>query len=409
MVVQPQPSSVQQGACQEPLRGSAIPSAVASLTYRAEVSPQTEKCAPVRASRKRMNVQFKHSPVPSHRGCLRYAIPNTDIHYSEKGFNGVQTCNSSMCFVCGAKRQAKNSAILTNIITNTKDSYNYYLVTLTISTLTSVFRQADTLSKAYGKTIKYLRKAVKRCGSTVEISWANDITIDTASSKVHLHRHAIARVPKGHNLEIDGMLFRAWKRAVRAVGGGDVVENAYYFQPLDSTDSGVKYIFKMANEALSSHGKKNSFGSRVGWYGLADAILDATGDVRDRLVEVYRNVVMAMKGKRWFGLSLKMKEDYIEPVEPDCEPVLLETKEERKITIGKVSNHVHRAICDSGYLWILEYVLKTKRDGDIEVETLKEIVREYNAKDDSFWLSEANYWSLVDLVSVWGRDIEVSI
>ena len=389
---------------------SAVTTAAATLTPKGQVSPRTESCACSAASRRRLNVQYRYSPIKSHRGCLKYAIPNTDVVWDESGFSGVQTCDSSMCFVCGYKKQAQNSDKLGKIIQNTIENFNYYLVTLTIPTSTSVYTQARVLQKAYNRTIKYVRKACKRMGITFEVSWANDITIDPVTMKVHLHRHAIARTPKGHNPDVDYLLFKAWKRAVREENGGDVVQSAYYFQPIESVDKAVKYIFKAANEAMSSQSKGDAFSNRVGWYGLADKILSSTGEVKERLVEVYRNIVEAMKGKRWFSLSNKMKADYVEMLEvEDVSNKGQEELEDRKITIGKVNHTIHAAMCDSGYLWVLDYVLRNKQDGDIEVETLKSIVFQYNIEDEEFWKSEINYRALVDLFSRWGREYAPSI
>ncbi len=392
------------------LRPSPVTTAAASLTPKGQVSHQAASCACSAASRKRLNVQYRYSPVKSHRGCLKYAIPNNNVVWDETGFSGVQTCDSSMCFVCGYKKQARNSDKLGNIIENTTGQYDYSLVTLTIPTSRSVYTQARVLQKAYNRTIKYVRKIVKSYGSAFEVSWANDITIDPKSMKVHLHRHAIARLPKGHNLDIDHILFRAWERAVRAVGGGDVVQSAYYFQPIESVDKAVKYIFKAATEAMSSQSKGNSFGDRIGWYGLADRILSSTGEVKERLVEVYRNIVDAMKGKRWFSLSNKMKADYVEMVEAeDDTDAESPSVDDRKISIGIVQHSIHAAMCDSGMLWVLDYVLKNMNDGDIEVETLKSIVFQYNQVDDVFWQHEKNYRVLVDLFSRWGGECIASI
>jgi len=399
---------------QEPSTGVLAPSVVttaaASLTPKGQVSHQAGSCACSAASRKRLNVQYRYSPVKSHRGCLKYAIPNTNVVWDETGFSGVQTCDSSMCFVCGYKKQARNSDKLGNIIQNTIDKYEYSLVTLTIPTSRSVYTQARVLQKAYNRTIKYVRKIVKSYGSTFEVSWANDITIDPKSMKVHLHRHAIARLPKGHNLDINHILFRAWERAVRAVGGGDVVQSAYYFLSIENVDKACKYIIKAATEAMASQSKNNGFGNRIGWYGLADRILSSTGEVKDRFVEVYRNILDAMKGKRWFSLSNKMKADYVEMVEPEDDTELDHLKlEGRKITIGIVQHSIHAAMCDSGMLWVLDYVLKNMNDGDIEVETLKSIVFQYNTASDVFWLTESNYLTLVNLFRCWGRECISSI
>ena len=111
--------------------------------------------------------------------------------------------------------------------------------------------------------------------------------------------------------------------------------------------------------------------------------------------------------RKWFFIANKMKEDYIEPPEDeDVASMVGEEEEEVRIKPMTVSPHFHRALCDSGYLWLLSLVLRMKKDGDIEVDTLRCLVEKYSLYDDVHWLSEHNYKSCIEEVSLWGQDFE---
>jgi hypothetical protein len=93
---------------------------------------------------------------------------------------------------------------------------------------------------------------------------------------------------------------------------------------------------------------------------------------REELIAVYQKIVDAMKGKRWFGLSLKMKADYVE----EEEITSLETteKEERFITTIEGTPQIHNAIDYGGALYTLRCVLATNTDGDRDIESFRSLV-----------------------------------
>ncbi len=366
------------------------------------------------ASHRRLNVQYRYSPIKSHKSCLRYAIPKRQIVYDSKGISGLRLCSSSTCQYCANKKHLEVSEKLTNIISNTKRRHGWFLLTLTCSTSCSIFKQVHVLKSAYDTWIDSVRKYARRNGEDIAVSWAFDATFDLATGKHHLHKLAIVRTNKDSRLDWEDRLFRLWRSAVRGAGGGDVVRKAFYFEKVETEGKAASYLFKAAKESLVSQSKSMGFGERVGFNGLADAILKASSGSNpcrkyslDSLVEMYRSFILAVKGSKWFVLPKKMKDDFLEPTpEEDVLAIVGEEEEEDRITPMKPSPHFHRAVADSGYLWLLYLVLRTKKDGDIEVEMLRYLVEKYSSYDEEYWKTESNYLRCIEEVALWGSDFE---
>jgi hypothetical protein len=121
---------------------------------------------------------------------------------------------------------------------------------------------------------------------------------------------------------------------------------------------------------------------------------------------MYRSFILAVKGRKWFFLSKKMKADFVEPVAGEDVLAIVGEEEEDRITPMLPSPRFHMAVADSGYLWLLYLVLRTKKDGDIEVETLRYLVEKYSSYDEEYWKTESNYQRCIDEVALWGSDFE---
>ena len=393
---------------QTPDLGQAGPVISAALTDYGVMATQDERARHSATSLRRMNVQYRYSPIKSHHSCMRNGIPNRKIVYDGDGISGLQLCSSSTCQCCATKKHIQTAEVLANIINNTAKSYSYGLLTLTIPTARSIFSQVDIIKSSYKTWIKSVRKMAKRAGEDVAVSWAFDATFDTSTGKHHLHKHAIVRVNKTTSIDWEQRLFDLWKLSVRRHGGGEVSKNAYYFEEVRTSGQAAKYLFKAAKEALVNQSKSSPvLSNRVGFNALADAILVSTEDKLDMLVKMYRDFISAVKGRKWFFIANKMKQDYVEPTEEDEElATMTSVEEEVRIKPMIVSPHFHRALCDSGYLWLLSLVLRMKKDGDIEVDTLRYLVEKYSLYEDVYWLSEHNYKSCIEEVSLWGQDFE---
>jgi hypothetical protein len=322
-------------------------------------------------------------------------------------------CDSSTCQYCANKKHLEVSEKITNIISNTKERYAWGMLTLTIPTDCSVFKQVHVLKSAYSTWVKSIRQYARRNGEDIAVSWSLDATFDLATGKQHLHKHAIVRTDKASRLDWGDRLFRLWQKAVRDVGGGDVVRRAFYFEGIETAGRAAKYLFKAAREAIVSQSKSMGFGDRVGFNGLADAILRSSSRSSpcrkyslDSLVEMYRSFILAVKGRKWFFLSKKMKADFVEPVAGEDVLAIVGEEEEDRITPMLPSPRFHMAVADSGYLWLLYLVLRTKKDGDIEVETLRYLVEKYSSYDEEYWKTESNYQRCIDEVALWGSDFE---
>lgn len=403
-VVRPLPGTESQ---QKPDLRLAGPVQSAALTDYGFIGTQSEKPTVSAASHRRMNVQYAFSPIKSHHSCLRNPIPNSKVVYDDNGISGLQLCGSSTCQHCARKKHIETAEKLINIISNSSKRHKFGLLTLTIPTACSIFKQVIVLKDAYKTWIDSVRKAARRAGEDIAVSWAFDATFDLATGKHHLHKHAIVRTDPNTKIDWEHRLYRLWSKAVRQSGGGDTTKQAFYFEEIQTSGQAAKYLFKAANEAIINQSKNMGQSTKTGWNGLADAILEATEDTRDRLVKMYRDFISAVKGKKWFYIAKKMNEDYVEPTpEEEVLATLCDTghEEEQRITPMTVSPHFHRCLCDSGYLWLLYLVLRTKKDGDTEVEMLRYLVEKYSSYEDTHWLSYENYQSCIEEVSLWGED-----
>lgn len=394
---------------QEPSAGflgsSALTSAALDLTDSGFVRTGNERHSVSGASHRRMNVQYRYSPIKSHHSCLRNPIPNRSIVYDDNGFSGVQLCGSSTCQHCAIKKHIQTAEVLTNIISNSAENKKYWLLTLTIPTACSIFKQVAVLKDAYSTWIDSITKAARRAGEEIAVSWAMDATFDLSTGKHHLHKHAIVRTDRNTRIDWQRRLYKLWSKAVRRSGGGETTEQAFYFEEVKTSGQAANYLFKAAKEAIINQSKSSPVNSnRVGWNGLADAILGANEDIIDRLVKMYRDFISAVRGRKWFAISKKMKEDYVEPTPEEEVLAIVDVESEERIKPMTVSPDFHRALCDSGYLWLLYIVLKTKKDGDMEVEMLRYLVEKYSAYDDTYWQSWDNYQKCIEEVSLWGED-----
>jgi len=192
--------------------------------------------------------------------------------------------------------------------------------------------------------------------------------------KTHLHRHIIARVKKGTNVEeLEEIVRNAWHRAVRTNTSRHSIDRAFYFQPIDDNAASINYLFKTVREVMNSGTKNKAYGNRLSWLGLIEAIANG----KEHLIGLYRSTMNAMRGRRWFGISVSMKKDYVEPVEEIASIETVEEQEERFITAIEATPQIHNAIATAGALATLRKVLMTNRDGDRDIEEFRLLVHKW--------------------------------
>ena len=327
-------------------------------------------------------IQHLHSPVKSSRCCLRSTIPNLDPVYDHEGFHNLVTCDSSLCYHCGRKREEKNASMLEFIIRHTSEDYKYFLGTLTFSTDCGIKEQSQSLQEAYNKWIRTINSRMKNRDSEFHCCWSNDITVDTKSHKTHLHRHFICRVPVGFNYDLAGLLYDSWQSTVRRHTNRSTVSAAFHCQQVADSAAGSKYLYKTCRE-MAVHRNKNTTGTRLSWFGLGEAILNGA----ENLIYLYREIVSSMKGRRWFGMSLKMKNDYNEELalleeqerkdREERERQEREEQEQRFITAIEATPQIHNAICEARALVTLRCVLGTNTDGDKDIEAFRSLVEKW--------------------------------
>jgi hypothetical protein len=347
----------------DPIAGIGLDHPVLTLTQEAS----SWLCSPSGRAYRLLQVQHSYSPVKSLKYCQRVCIPNTDPSYDHTGIKGVISCSNSLCTVCGKRKEEQNASILENIIKNTISEFDYFIGTLTFSTDCPIEEQARAMQLAYSKWIQNVRRKARYIGSNVEVSWSNDITVDTITGKCHLHRHFIARVPKASSFDCSTVMFGTWQTTVRRHTDRDVMAAGFYCEPIRESGAAIKYLYKTVREVTVHSGKSKHYGNRVSWYGLVDLIYSG----KEELVSIYRRVITAMKGKRWHNLSLGMKADYQEEEEVTK---LENLEEERFITKIEGTPQIHSAICSAGALVTLRCVLATNRDGDHDIEAFRTLV-----------------------------------
>lgn len=350
------------GSLTDPVAGVGLDHRVVTLTQEASRWVQS----PTGRAFRLLQVQHSYSPVKSLKYCQRVCIPNTDPSYDHTGIKGLISCSNSLCTVCGKRKEEQNASILENVIKNTRGEFDYFIGTLTFSTDCPIEEQASAMQLAYSKWIQNVRRKAKYIGSNVEVSWSNDITVDTRTGKCHLHRHFIARVPKAAPFDCPTVMFSTWQSTVRRHTDRNALAAGFYCEPISESGAAIRYLYKTVREATVHSGKSVHQGNRVSWYGLIDLIHSG----KEELVSIYRRVVTAMKGKRWHNLSLGMKADYQEEEITKLENL----EEERVITKIEGTPQIHSAICHAGALVTLRCVLATNRDGDKDIEAFRTLV-----------------------------------
>ena len=330
-----------------------------------------------------LRVQHGVSEVKSLRFCQRVTVPNTLPLYRDGGIKNIIHCSNSYCISCGVSKEAKNTAMVIDVIENTKDKYDYYLTTLTIPTGISASTQIKWIKGTYKRFISAFRNRLKKHFIKPEITWGIDQTIDADRKTVHFHKHAIIRVPKGSISQEDlaSVTFQNWARALKKETGRSASSKAFYLKPLEGL-SGVRYLFKSVREVLANNSKKLAFRDRLSWYGLLKAIADG----RDDLVEIYNKILKAVAGFHMFGISKGMKADWMKLEEAKLEQAQEELgaehqgEEEQRITPIEGTPQIHQAICDSEALYPLMWVLDELKDGDWQVESFRFLVQKWKKK-----------------------------
>jgi hypothetical protein len=277
-----------------------------------------------------------------------------------------------LCPHCTEGKQEEAAKLTQAALVATKDTHDAYMLTLTIPTTKSVSTQVRWLSKSYASFVNAFKSAMIRRGFTPDLGWSKDLTVDTENYKTHLHLHLILRIKKGFDKgDLESIVFEQWSRAVKKITNRTVSFKAFYFAEVITSGQASRYLFKAVREALVSKNKVEAFKNRVSWFGLMDLISQG----RDDLLDTYHSVIDAMKRQKWFVLSKKMRADALAALELEEDDKLDDQEEdERTITPIRASPQTHAALADAGAIPTLLYVLKTKKDGDAEVERLRELV-----------------------------------
>lgn len=312
----------------------------------------------------------------TNRFCGRTVIESRMPTYSEKGMNGVARCQSSLCAYCGKKRAMDNCRIVRQVVEQTRDSFSYFMGTLTFSTDTTITKQVQAYKTAMGKALNSIQVRMKKRGLSFSLAWQFDFTYKKTGlkEKAHIHAHYIARIEKNSAYDDENRLgtviFESWSNAVKKHTDRSINSQGFHNKRMKTdTDAGIRYLFKAIKEVSNSVMKtRHKTADRIGYLELLDEIGNRKTpyQVRDRMVASMNETIRALKGLRLFAIPKTWKEGIEFSDETETE-----TETDRVIEPISTDNEIHSAIARANALPVLVWVLKNLRDGDGPVEDLR--------------------------------------
>jgi hypothetical protein len=362
-----------------------------------------------------VRVGWKYSPSRSMKGCCRRVIDaEKPVVYeatsSSVTMANISYCRSWACPWCAGKRGKDLAEILgAGISEAKKKDYWVKFVTLTIPTDVWSF---DYQLKVLRDAFKSFRKRVNRhishhYGVKTGFSYSFDFTIRRGVSKgtgkrfqPHLHIHAIALAEaKLENVEFD--FSRAWQECVDKAHGKSVRLYAQACRIDDvKADKGVSaYVYKWlgsASELMKGQNKSGKLGRSMSFHELVKFI-DDTDD--ERAIQVYQEVLVAMKGKHFSSVGRVMKRlaNEAEP-EPDDQGDELVEEVPRRLELHWMSHTAIVSIAGA-----LEFVMKALQMNDVAKMKLFEATNKQSAA-----MYRANLYSNDQIRKIWVESLSKS-
>ena len=287
--------------------------------------------------------QNRCAPSKSMRLCNRVPIQHNGIikdvlvmktEGKDSKFGNLQTCNSFWCPHCSerSKRDVRDKAKIG--IRNAMDNkYSLNFITLTIPRQfgnDNYEEKFKVIQDAFRKVNARLRTKCSRKGAKLYSLKGLDVTIDTSRHDVlHLHIHALIIIDKEEEVfDEEGFEDCVWriyrnimkKRGIRVSRKGFSVERVVEDKEL--SDYIVKTLGSMERELTSTKKNGKSENSKGWFYWVSEIANNAT----DRDIAIYKQFLIASKGKRSYDFSrnwnelieLNPSEDEIsDPVEED--------------------------------------------------------------------------------------------
>ena len=269
--------------------------------------------------------QNRCAPSKSMRLCNRVPIQHNGIikdvlvmktEGKDSKFGNLQTCNSFWCPHCSerSKRDVRDKAKIG--IRNAMDNkYSLNFITLTIPREfgnDNYEEKFKVIQDAFRKVNARLRTKCSRKGVELYSLKGLDVTIDTSRhDALHLHIHALIIMDKEEEV-FDEEGFEDWvwriyrnimrKRGIKVSRKGFSVERVVEDKEL--SDYIVKTLGSMERELTSTKKNGKSENSKGWFYWVSEIANNAT----DRDVAIYKQFLIASKGKRSYDFSRNWNE-----------------------------------------------------------------------------------------------------
>jgi len=244
-------------------------------------------------------------------------------------YTGLVKCHGYWCPVCAySNRVEKVDRLRAGLSKALSQGFKAYFVTYTINRqIGTIKEKVDALQGSYRKLINRLRNKAKRDKFSLYFSKTLDVTIhDRSINPYHLHIHSVVITDR----KIDGLedwVFDRYKKLIDKEGF-DVRKCAFDFKEIKETEGISSYLNKTydISKEMNTTNKSGSIHNSLGWFKWISCI---SRKPILKQIEIYRDFLAAMKGRRTIDFSRNWKE-LIEDVEScDIETEIDESKDIR--------------------------------------------------------------------------------
>ena len=251
-----------------------------------------------------LRVQHRVARSKSRSLCGLVPVDSNTVLWTSRGFAGVLRCNASTCAYCGRYKARERSEVLYRAMKQDNSS-DYYMLTLTVPTDTTIKEQLSSLKSAISRFITNNRQYWKRRGLTSSIARSYDATFDPGSRRTHLHIHAIMSLTSG--VSEDDVSERCWNswKSINEKQGRTVVKSAFYCKRVKHIRTSSLYLSKSLGYEVMSSATKKGFNGKFSLNGLLGYI-NKTGCRRS--IRMYQDFEAVTYGLRFVSLPRHFKD-----------------------------------------------------------------------------------------------------
>jgi len=251
-----------------------------------------------------LRVQHRVARSKSRSLCGLVPVDSNTVLWTSRGFAGVLRCNASTCAYCGRYKARERSEVLYRAMKQDNSS-DYYMLTLTVPTDTTIKEQLSSLKRAISRFTTNNRQYWKRKGLTSSIARSYDVTFDPGSRRTHLHIHAIMSLTSGiSEADVSDRCWNSWK-SINEKQGRTVVKSAFYCKRVKHIRTSSLYLSKSLGYEVMSSATKKGFNGKFSLNGLLGYI-DKSGCRRS--IKMYQDFEAATYGLRFVSLPRHFKD-----------------------------------------------------------------------------------------------------